>query len=248
MGSNDHPGDYRSSGCTACHVVYANDRSPFNSGWYSKYGNQGLSFSMDPTIPKNERGHPIKHQFTTAIPSSQCMICHMHQGNLFVNPYLGYTWWDQETDGEYMYPKVQKDPTDEEAIHSCAEESRGRRGARTLGRPQLPRESFRAEPEAQGHAVRRLPRPRLGLPRDLQEGPPWRPARCRRQDHPPDDPDKFAKAVHLKDIHLEKGMQCVDCHFMSDVHGNGMLYGETAQRHGHHLRRLPRHHRQAARR
>jgi len=28
MGSNNHPGDYRSSGCSACHVVYANDRSP----------------------------------------------------------------------------------------------------------------------------------------------------------------------------------------------------------------------------
>ena len=25
-GTNDHPGDYRSSGCTACHVIYANDR------------------------------------------------------------------------------------------------------------------------------------------------------------------------------------------------------------------------------
>jgi hypothetical protein len=37
----------------------------------------------------------------------------------------------------------------------------------------------------------------------------------------------FKKAVHLKDIHLEKGMQCVDCHFQVDVHGNGLLYGET---------------------
>ncbi len=52
MGSNDRPGDYRSSGCTACHVVYANDRSPTNSGWYSKYGHQGLSFSADPMISK----------------------------------------------------------------------------------------------------------------------------------------------------------------------------------------------------
>ncbi len=26
MGTNDHPGDYRSSGCTGCHSVYANDR------------------------------------------------------------------------------------------------------------------------------------------------------------------------------------------------------------------------------
>ena len=32
LGTNDHPGDYRSSGCTACHVVYANDRSPVELG------------------------------------------------------------------------------------------------------------------------------------------------------------------------------------------------------------------------
>ena len=32
--------------------------------------------------------------------------------------------------------------------------------------------------------------------------------------------------VHLKDIHLEKGLHCVDCHFAQDNHGNGKLYGE----------------------
>ena len=31
-GTNDQPGDYRTSGCTACHVVYANDRSPVHAG------------------------------------------------------------------------------------------------------------------------------------------------------------------------------------------------------------------------
>ena len=41
------------------------------------------------------------------------------------------------------------------------------------------------------------------------------------------DPDKFAKAVHLKDVHLARGMQCADCHFDTDVHGNGLLYGES---------------------
>jgi len=44
------------------------------------------------------------------------MNCHMHQGNLFVNPYLGYTWWDQETDGEFMYPKEQRNPSDDELV------------------------------------------------------------------------------------------------------------------------------------
>src|SRR6266705_2313867 len=118
FGSNDHPGDYRSSGCSACHVVYANDRSPTNSGWWSKFGHQGLSFTADESIPKTERGHPVMHQFTRSIPSSQCMNCHMHQGNLFVNPYLGYTWWDQETDGEFMYPAQQHNPTDDELVRS----------------------------------------------------------------------------------------------------------------------------------
>ncbi|MFA0758911.1 MAG: hypothetical protein PVTTEEND_001599 [Candidatus Fervidibacter sp.] len=37
----------------------------------------------------------------------------------------------------------------------------------------------------------------------------------------------WRKAVHLRDIHLEKGMHCVDCHFSQDVHGNGKLYGEV---------------------
>jgi hypothetical protein len=226
MGSNDHPGDYRSSGCTACHVVYANDRSPTNSGWYSKYGNQGLSYSLDPTIPKNERGHPIKHQFTTAIPSSQCMICHMHQGNLFVNPYLGYIWWDQETDGELMYPKVQKDPTDEEETHSALKNPEGAAARGLWGdlnflekvselNPKLKHTQF-ADYHGHGWVFRAIfKKDRHGDMLDEK-------GKIVSQD----DPDKFAKAVHLDDIHLAHGMQCVDCHFMGDVHGNGMLYGE----------------------
>ena len=43
---------------------------------------------------------------------------------------------------------------------------------------------------------------------------------------PFDDPAKFKKAVHLQDIHLEKGMHCADCHFSQDEHGNGQLYAE----------------------
>ena len=29
----------------------------------------------------------------------------------------------------------------------------------------------------------------------------------------------------MKDIHLEKGMHCIDCHFTQDGHGNGQLHG-----------------------
>ena len=77
------------------------------------------------------------HQFTRSIPSSQCMNCHMHQGNLFVNPYLGYTWWDQETDGEFMYPKEQHNPTDAELV-AC--------DARSIRKPR-PRADLWGDPE-----------------------------------------------------------------------------------------------------
>jgi hypothetical protein len=226
LGSNDHPGDYRSSGCSACHVVYANDRSPTNSGWWSKYGHQGLSFTADETIPKAERGHPITHQFTRSIPSSQCMNCHMHQGNLFVNPYLGYTWWDQETDGEFMYPKEQHDPTDAELVRSTMENpeaaaARGLWGDKDfLDRvaelnPQLKHTQF-ADYHGHGWVFRAIfKHDRKGNLLDLEDN---------KIDN--DDRNKFAKAVHLKDVHLAKGMQCADCHFDVDVHGNGMLYGE----------------------
>jgi len=111
LGTNDHPGDFRSSGCTACHVPYANDRNPKNSGPWAKYGNEGRYAGNDPTIPKDEDGHPIQHRLTKAIPTSQCMICHMHQPNSFVNTYIGYQWWDYETDGDLMWPHDQRYPT-----------------------------------------------------------------------------------------------------------------------------------------
>ena len=226
LGSNDHAGDYRSSGCSACHVVYANDRSPSNSDYWSKFGHQGLSFTSDPTIPKNERGHPIMHQFTRSIPSSQCMNCHMHQGNLFVNPYLGYTWWDQETDGEFLYPKEQYDPTDDELVIATqsnpeAAAARGLWGDRDFVdrvaelNPKLKHTQF-ADYHGHGWVFRAVfKHDRKGTLLDLNDN---------KIAH--DDPEKFAKAVHLKDVHLAHGMQCVDCHFLTDVHGNGQLYGE----------------------
>ena len=47
-GTNDQPGDYRASGCTACHVIYANDRDPDHSAWASKVGHCGIRPLSDP--------------------------------------------------------------------------------------------------------------------------------------------------------------------------------------------------------
>src|SRR2546428_372735 len=226
-GTNDHPGDYRSSGCTGCHVIYANDRSPVHSAAYAQYGNRGRSATADPTIARNESGHPIKHVLTTSIPSSQCVVCHHHPGTTVTNSFLGYTWWDNETDGTLMYPGEEPRLTAEQ-IDTI--ERSNPDGAAVRGRwsdpeflanvtelnPKLTRTQF-ADFHGHGWVFRAVfKQDRKG---QLLDG-----AGAAVQ---PDDPERFKKAVHLRDIHLEKGMHCVDCHFKQDVHGNGKLYGET---------------------
>src|SRR3546814_16540859 len=42
------------------------------------------------------------------------MSCHMHQPNMFLNSYLGYTMWDYESDAPFMWPERQRYPTAEE--------------------------------------------------------------------------------------------------------------------------------------
>ena len=114
IGTNDQPGDYRHSGCASCHVVYANDRDPRHSSIYAKFGHDGTTQTIDPTISRTEPGHPLTHTLTRSVPTSQCMICHMHQPNMFLNSFLGYTMWDYESDAPLMWPEKQKYPDSEE--------------------------------------------------------------------------------------------------------------------------------------
>ena len=223
-GTNDHPGDYRASGCAACHVIYANDRSPVHSGRYASQGNQGMSSQIDPTIPKNQSGHPIRHEFTRAIPTSQCIACHTHPGTNMVASYLGYTWWDNEADGNFLYPKKQHDPTDEERFQSwqANPESAAARGLwhdpdflEKTGTPEF-NSQLRSVQFGDFH-------PRGWLFRAVYK----RDRRGNLLDSQNSIVDDVRKSVHLNDIHLEKGMHCTDCHFEQDAHGNGNIYGET---------------------
>jgi hypothetical protein len=227
-GTNDQPGDYRGSGCTGCHVLYANDRDPAHSNGIAQYGNDGKSITADPTIPKNESGHPLKHVFTRAIPSSQCMVCHVHPGTNMVTTYYGYTWWDNEVDAAKMYPPKEKkvSASKRRLINDRNPEASAPAGLwsdleflKKVGsvdfNAQLQQTQF-ADFHSHGWIFRAVfKRDRHGNLLD-ENG----------EIISPKDPEKFKKAVHLKDIHLEKGMHCVDCHFEQDSHGNTKLYGE----------------------
>ncbi len=227
LGTNDQPGDFRSSGCSACHVIYGNDRDKAHSGPYAAAGHWGRTQTVDPTIPKTESGHPIKHSFTNAIPTSQCITCHIHPGTNMVMTYMGYIWWDNETDGELMYPKQSRrlTPRQQLEISDRNPEGSALRGlwgdvdflAKTSElNPRMTRTQF-ADFHGHGWLFRGVfKHDRKGNLLDKDD-----------KVVALDDPDKFKKAVHLKDIHLEKGMHCTDCHFSQDAHGNGKLYGET---------------------
>ncbi|MET0137139.1 MAG: hypothetical protein ABW192_02005, partial [Sphingobium sp.] len=201
-----------------------------------------------------EKGHPISHVFTRAIPTAQCMNCHMHQPNIFLNSYLGYTMWDYESDAQLMWPEKQKYPTIKET-HEVLD--RNPEGAAVRGKwadvdflrrvfddvnPKAKDTQF-ADYHGHGWNFRAIyKRDRNG---NLL-GPNGNMATYgtdKANIVANDDPEKFrktgspefpdvgtqkGKAVHLMDIHAEKGMQCADCHFAQDSHGNGFLYGEVA--------------------
>jgi hypothetical protein len=341
MGTNDQPGDYRQSGCAACHVVYANDREPRHSLTWAGYGRDGQTATVDPTIKdkmvmpgggkvhgggaghddggkgwdggghgalvdpaggpgggkRQESGHPVQHAFTRAIPTAQCMNCHMHQPNIFLNSYLGYTMWDYESDAPQLWPgpentlpkpagmtdaefaakyRQQRYPTAREtrAIMDRNPEAAAAKGL--WGDVEFLRDVYDVNPENKdtqfadyhGHgwnfrgifkrdrngnlltadgnmATYGTDAANIVSPDDPEK---WR-KRCallptadqRKLCEDKADPGKPGveakfvpaginpgKTVHMMDIHAEKGMQCADCHFAQDSHGNGYIQGEVA--------------------
>jgi len=221
QGPNTNAGDFRQSGCAACHVPYANDGDEANSAQWAKYGNKGFSFSGDKAIPKKQSGHPIRHKFTLSMPSSQCVSCHHHQGNGALTMYQGYLWWDQETDADKVVAKGMEYPwwgKDVEGIYPPYRPTYQSDGTPLLSNIAKQNKDFGQVQfsDQQGHYwhfVKVFWRDRYGRLLDKE-----------RRIVPENDPQKFSKAVHLKDIHLEKGMQCQDCHTSQDLHGDGHIY------------------------
>jgi hypothetical protein len=266
LGTNDQPGDYRSSGCTGCHVVYANDRSPVHSGPYHVYGNRGFSFSPDPTIPRNESGHPIHHQFApgNAIPTSQCMVCHIHPGTTVMNSYIGYMWWDEETDADLVYPAQQKYPTAEEELNVQFRNPNDSAKRNMLADPEFladlvdlndrTRETQFGDFHGHGWAFRAVfkhdrqgrlldhkgdvvpddgnaaRRAAVRMPERIKEVYRGADRKTREQVRAEEAAvahERDGLPVHMLDVHMERGMHCVDCHFVQDMHGNTKLYGEV---------------------
>ncbi|MCA1749176.1 MAG: hypothetical protein LC634_06470 [Sphingomonadales bacterium] len=191
-----------------------------------------------------ERGHPVRHAFTKAIPTSQCMSCHMHQPNMFMNSYLGYTMWDYESDAPLMWPREQIYRTAEQvfaildrnpemaAVRGCWGDVDFLRNVNDLINPQA-RDTQFADYHGHGWNFRAIfRRDREGNLLDAEGNvlDPDDPELYRREGEgqfvePGTNP---GRGVHMMDIHAEVGMQCADCHFAQDSHGSGLIYAEVA--------------------
>ena len=66
-------GNYRATGCAACHMPYAED---------------GKSRGGDQAMPKDKVGRPLRHQLTKRIAVTQCATCH-HGGSRAAMSYRG---------------------------------------------------------------------------------------------------------------------------------------------------------------
>ncbi len=72
-------GDYRASGCAACHVIYSD---------------AGLYEGKDKAIDKSKKDRPMFHRITSKIPEYQCIHCHNRGARTGVS-YIG----TMESDG-----------------------------------------------------------------------------------------------------------------------------------------------------
>lgn len=98
-------GDYRATGCAACHMIYANTgetitgdkaiQATQKKNQAEKAASKVLTADVSGLISK--RGYPMKHRLTTAIPTVQCVRC--HSGNRVGTEYIGLF----EHDYEKMY-------------------------------------------------------------------------------------------------------------------------------------------------
>ena len=169
LGTNDQPGDYRTSGCGSCHVVYANDRDPRHSGPYARFRPLGHDADRRPHDPQGRArppaqarvhpGHPV--QPVHDLPHAPAQHVHEHVPGLH---HVGL-----RIRRALDVAEAGAEPQPHRAAPHPGPQPRGRRGRRPVGRRRFPQQGLdRRQPEGRGHAVRRLSRPWLELPRHLQ--------------------------------------------------------------------------------
>lgn len=193
------PGDFRSSGCSACHVYYRND---------------GLSVSTDQTILKTETDHPATHEMQLYPTDEQCSHCHS-RGARHGLEIMGIRERPQGWRDILFNEHGQNTRTND------AEVAGGRTGGFFPDNPSF----FLAKAAAAALTI-----PRAG---DLMHGVEYEGKKIWGRDTGRDDGNNYLIRDEDStndvdetppDLHLARGMGCVDCHTSNESHGDGRIY------------------------
>ena len=173
------------------------------------------------------------------------MVCHMHPGTNMVASYLGMTWWDNESDGEKMYPteatRIRSQDEEQEKLDRNPEGASLRGLWSELRFPERHRHAGVQRAVAE-HAVCRLSRSWLAVSQSLQTRSQRKSARRGGQYRRRLTIRRSSTRPFISTTFISRsGMHCVDCHFRQDSHGDGNLYNEPRAAIEIALRRLSRH-------
>lgn len=224
----------RNSGCASCHMLYRADghnEEPFDKTVKENGHNPSTSTLTGMQEDKGERGYPAIHQLTTKIPTSQCGICHVFttrvdvafKGSFEVENNNFQFRWSTTADAQkrnILLQFVNSKGTKVNMFDNFAtvdkdgnvlKDKDGGGGGEAVSEDLNNNGILDSGEDKNGNSLLDIP-DRLQRS-DAQDGRQMRIMY-----------GGATGAVRLMDIHLEKGMECIDCHFFQDLHGDGNIY------------------------
>ncbi len=224
----------RNSGCASCHMLYRADghnEEPFDK----TVKENGKQINTD-TIngqreDRGEHGYPAIHQLTTKIPTNQCGICHVFTTRVDV-AFKGS--FEVENNNFNFRWSTTADAT-KKNIPLQFTNSRGTK-VNMFDNFVTTDKAGNVVKDASGYGSGE------DVSEDLDNDGVLDSGEDKNGNGMLDIPDRLQRsdaqdgrqmrimyggatgAVRLMDIHLEKGMECIDCHFYQDLHGDGNIY------------------------
>jgi hypothetical protein len=224
----------RNSGCASCHMLYRADghnEEPFDSTVKDNGHNPSTDTLNGMHEDNGDRGYPAVHQLTTKIPSSQCGICHVFTTRVDV----AFKGTFEVENNNFQFRWSTTADAQKKNIPLQFTNSKGTKINMFDNFATVDKDGVVLKDKdggAGGEAVSE----------DLNNNGILDPGEDKNGNGMLDIPDRLQRsdaqdgrqmrimyggatgAVRLMDIHLEKGMECVDCHFYQDLHGDGNIY------------------------
>lgn len=251
--NNNNPfGRGRPSGCTSCHIEYGKDGKnlePIDRTVADNGRNPSTDLPFGIRNDKGERFYAKRHELKRAVKSEQCAACH---GFVTRVDYASTGTYEQETDFtnlekvntigdfEYLTPKGSTVRVFDNLAHY--------KNGRILNDGEGVSEDLNNNGELDTTLVETdlngddILQPNEDFNKNGILDEELTINEDKNGNGKLDIPDRVARSeafdgrqsriiygggsgsVRLNDIHIERGMGCVDCHIQNDVHGDGNLY------------------------